>query len=285
MDTECSPGVSAIVCAKNAELSLQACLGSLVSNRPDEIILVDGGSADRTIELATSRGCRVITDRGLGLAAARNLGVAAARYGHIFFLDSDAILGPNTLQMLFADLHKNGYAGDHAQIRAARMNSYWERAEDKHFSTFFNRAGPRESITTMAGLFHKSALLAFPFDPFFVGAAEDGDLSIRLGKARLTLGISEGVVYHFHKATLTAFIGQKLWYGRGTARLALRHRSFAIGTAPLALAVYAIGRDFIRGSVFMVPYWYFRTVALYGGFILELGSAPAWRRTRAPSWR
>ena len=41
-----------IVCAKNEEKRIKNCLKSLKQNKVDEIILVDGNSADRTIEIS-----------------------------------------------------------------------------------------------------------------------------------------------------------------------------------------------------------------------------------------
>lgn len=41
--------ISVIVCTKNAEKTLEACLKSIEENEPSEIILIDGNSSDATV--------------------------------------------------------------------------------------------------------------------------------------------------------------------------------------------------------------------------------------------
>src|ERR1700722_5588836 len=75
------PRVSVVVCAYNAERTMDACLASLEHlNYPDyEVIVVNDGSNDRT--LAISEGypyCRIISQENRGLSVARNVGAEAA---------------------------------------------------------------------------------------------------------------------------------------------------------------------------------------------------------------
>src|SRR5205807_2130511 len=46
-----APRISAVVPARNAEHWIESCLAAIRANDPAEIILVDGGSTDRTVEL------------------------------------------------------------------------------------------------------------------------------------------------------------------------------------------------------------------------------------------
>jgi len=69
---------------------------------PDEIIVVDDGSQDATVEIATSLGAdiRVIHHRtNRGPAAARNSGLTAARGDWIAFLDADDLWPPDKLAL------------------------------------------------------------------------------------------------------------------------------------------------------------------------------------------
>src|SRR5438128_2586465 len=74
--------VSFIVPALNAESTLGACLDAILAVRsagkPTEVLLIDNGSTDRTVEIARREGVKVISAPGLTVAALRNLGVRLA---------------------------------------------------------------------------------------------------------------------------------------------------------------------------------------------------------------
>jgi glycosyltransferase involved in cell wall biosynthesis len=91
-----SAPVSIVVPARNAGRTIGAMLDRLASElmREDEVILVDDGSLDDTVELAGAARVRVIAtgspDGSVG--AARNLGWEAARHETVVFLDADALV-------------------------------------------------------------------------------------------------------------------------------------------------------------------------------------------------
>lgn len=92
--------ISAVVACRNARPFLETCLDSIrwQTRPPDEILVVDGRSADGSVEwLAQQPGLRVLTQTGRGLANARNEGLAAARGDLIAFLDADDIWEPDKL--------------------------------------------------------------------------------------------------------------------------------------------------------------------------------------------
>ena len=83
--------LSAVVPTLNAGTCLASCLASLSS--ADEIIVVDGGSTDATLEIAQAAGVRIIASpRGRGAQLAT--GAAAARGGALLFVHADTRLSP-----------------------------------------------------------------------------------------------------------------------------------------------------------------------------------------------
>ena len=89
--------VSVIIPARNEEQFLSECLESLCRldfpRESLEVILVDNGSTDRTLEIATefksSLDLRIVQKAGVPISALRNLGAAAARGDVFAFLDAD----------------------------------------------------------------------------------------------------------------------------------------------------------------------------------------------------
>lgn len=59
-----------------------------------EIIVVDGGSSDRTVEIAKNYADLVLIEKS-NIAEARNIGAEHARGGVLVFLDADCAIGPD----------------------------------------------------------------------------------------------------------------------------------------------------------------------------------------------
>jgi glycosyltransferase involved in cell wall biosynthesis len=92
-----SPSVSVVIPAHNAERMLGSVLRSLAEQRPapDEVIVVDDASTDRTAAVAEELGARVVrNERPLLAGGARNRGWEAATGDVVVFLDSDAVPAP-----------------------------------------------------------------------------------------------------------------------------------------------------------------------------------------------
>lgn len=90
-----APLISVIIPALNAEKYLAEAIGS-VSNqtyKPIEIIIVDDGSEDATVEVAArfNPDARYLHQKNAGAAAARNSGVKMARGDLLAFLDADDV--------------------------------------------------------------------------------------------------------------------------------------------------------------------------------------------------
>lgn len=100
--------ITAIV--RNGERFLTDALQSIAhqTSPPDEIIVVDGQSTDRTAQIARSfPGVRYLHQPDLGIANARNLAVAAATGDFVAFLDADDLWTPDKLQVQLAYMQAN----------------------------------------------------------------------------------------------------------------------------------------------------------------------------------
>jgi len=79
--------VTACLIVQNEQERLPAALASVAFC--DEVIVVDGGSSDATVQIAAAAGARVIENPWPGFAAQRNLAIDAARTDWILEVDAD----------------------------------------------------------------------------------------------------------------------------------------------------------------------------------------------------
>ncbi len=89
-----SPGISIIIPTLNEEANIAQTLAG-IPNRPElEVIVADGGSSDKTVELARSRGARVFSCVPGGRAGQMNAGALLATKQILLFLHADTCLPP-----------------------------------------------------------------------------------------------------------------------------------------------------------------------------------------------
>jgi Glycosyltransferases involved in cell wall biogenesis len=93
--------ISVIIPALNEEDVIEYCLQSLENQnyKNFEIIVVDGGSKDRTVEIA-EKYARVIKQKSKTIGGARKEGTLAAKGDILAFTDADTIFDPNWLSSI-----------------------------------------------------------------------------------------------------------------------------------------------------------------------------------------
>jgi glycosyltransferase involved in cell wall biosynthesis len=264
--------ISVVICAKNAAGTIGQCLDSVRRNEPSEIVVVDGGSVDGTVQIARKYTDRIYDDKGNGLAYARHLGAEHASGSHVFYVDSDVILPEGCLQTMMDEMKTRGYCGIHAQVIGFKEESYWAWAEGQHFRARFNKEGEAKSIGTIACIYRRDTILKYGFDPFFVNAAEDADLCYRVRRNGLRLGKSSAFIYHQHRATLSSFIKQRVSYGRGNARFFWKHKAAIALMGPTLMIPFGILMCVRSRSLRIFPYYLVWSVAGTYGMLRELGT-------------
>jgi hypothetical protein len=96
--------LTACLIVQDEEQRLPAALRSIAFC--DEIVVVDGGSRDRTVELARAAGALVIENPWPGFAAQRNVALDAARGEWVLEIDADERISPelrSSIQALLED--------------------------------------------------------------------------------------------------------------------------------------------------------------------------------------
>ena len=97
--------ISAAIITYNEERNIARVLESL--RCCDEIVVIDSGSNDRTVELATKLGARVIDSVWRGFAGQKNYATEHCRYDWVLSLDADEALS-EALEAEIWQIKKNG---------------------------------------------------------------------------------------------------------------------------------------------------------------------------------
>jgi glycosyltransferase involved in cell wall biosynthesis len=109
------PKLSVIIASYNHQDYIAETLRSLEQQtyQDFEIIIVDDGSTDKTVEVAKNAQSRaqIYTQKNQGVVAARNRGVSMAKGKYICFVDSDDVVLPERFEKQVAILDSNNELG------------------------------------------------------------------------------------------------------------------------------------------------------------------------------
>jgi rSAM/selenodomain-associated transferase 2 len=101
--------ISVVIPSRNAEQTLAPTLAALIPAAVDgfirEVIVVDGGSSDRTLTIAENAGVDIVTTAP-GRGRQLRLGAKRARFPWLLFLHADTELGPGWEQEAAAFMEK-----------------------------------------------------------------------------------------------------------------------------------------------------------------------------------
>jgi GT2 family glycosyltransferase len=225
------PRISVVICAYNAERTMDACLASLRTLRyPNyDVIIVNDGSTDRTLEIAQRYPeVRILSQENMGLSAARNVGIENATGEIVAFTDSDCVVDPDWLTYLAYKFVHSGFvavggpnlpppeeARGAACVAAAPGGPTHVLIDDE----------VAEHIPGCNMAFLKSALDEIGgFDPVYRAAGDDVDLCWRLQNHGHPIGFSPAaMVWHFRRNTIKAYLKQQMGYGKAEAQLYFKH--------------------------------------------------------------
>ena len=188
--------------------------------QPIEIIVVDGGSTDGTIELVKKYPIRLIEESTSSIGYARNLGVKKVRGKIVFFLDSDCYCVSNWIESMLPHFDRDEIVGVAGRIVAWNPKSLLARYQAVLMETPDNHAPVRHAPNCNLALRKKAIMSAGGFDEG-LDWSEDLDLLHRLTSTHaIVIRENKALVYHrlpetyyefFKKRTRAAISGGQIF--------------------------------------------------------------------------
>ena len=111
---------------------------ALLNPAPKEIIVVDGGSKDNTVEIARQAGCSVLISSQAGRSIQMNLGAKAARGKFLCFLHADTLV-PNDLAILVEKTlsDRNIACGGFISLMSGQYKTRWGVSLHNYLKTYY----------------------------------------------------------------------------------------------------------------------------------------------------
>jgi O-antigen biosynthesis protein len=241
------PSASVVVCAYQAEDTIEECLRSLIElDYPNyEVLVVDDGSTDATAQIACTLPVRLLSCDRLGLSGARNMGLEQAQGEFVAYLDADAHADPDWLTYLALALEEPGTAGAGGPNPGPPDDPLVARCVASapggpiHVLLDDERA---EHVPGCNMAFWRECLLEIGgFDPIYRTAGDDVDVCWKLLERGYDIRFHpSALVWHRRRASVRAFWRQQVGYGKAEALVERNHpdRFNAIGQATWRGVIY-----------------------------------------------
>jgi glycosyltransferase involved in cell wall biosynthesis len=275
--------VTVIVTVRNEEASIDALLVSLLSGTraPDEIVVGDGGSTDRTVERLRARADSDARVRYLlapgNRSVGRNAAIRAARFDVIACTDAGAEAEPNWLERITAPFEADSSVDVVAGFYRAAGDTWFERAAGVVSAPRLRDVDPAKFLpSTRSVAFRRRAWEAAGGFDERLDHNEDTPFALALRKAGCRFAFAPDAIVRWKpRATLRAFYRQHWRFGYGDGESGVQ--SWFYGTIATK---YAIACDLLILGFWLRPAWW----ALAAGVVLFV-VAQAWRGWgRVPAW-
>lgn len=211
------PRSTVIIPVYNEANCIKDCIGSLLNQdfTPLEVIVVDDGSGDNSIDICEQLGVRVLKQDHKGPGAARNLGARNAKGNILVLVDADMTFAPDYVSKLVAPIISGKTV---ATCHWNEMVSNWENPWARCQTWFLKLPDKRRQPLSVPE--NEEIYRAVRTD-FFLdsggfneneGRADDSSIARRTGI--LSKIIPDAICYHKNFETPKELFVDAIWHGR-----------------------------------------------------------------------
>ena len=181
------PKISVVIPMYNAQKTIEQSLNSIYNQdfKNFEVIIVDDGSTDNSIEIVKKFPAKLIHQKNAGPSKARNTGIKNSESDLILLIDADVVMSPGTLAKVFkAFQDKNVNILSGLQDEKNHYNNTLSDYENLyiHYIWKLQKSTTPSFFTTFVAI-RKSILTKFSGFDERIRMAEDMELGLRLLRA------------------------------------------------------------------------------------------------------
>ena len=273
-----SARITVIVPVRNEAKKISRCLEALQAQSypPHEIIVVDGHSTDKTVEIAMRYPVKVLYENIGTRAGANQIGIKQAKGDFIAFTDADCRPEKDWLKNLIREFD-DGIAGVGGVVRNIG-NSAWENSINMAMETFLGSAQSvqgrvyetKKTVSSISGcncMYRKEDLVRVGGFDLNLPTAEDTELNRRMRKIGTLVYTPDAIINHNHTRGLKEFAKRTYQYGYGKGKCLIRDLQLI---PPIAAAVMPF--------LLLISLWAFALMLLlYLAVLLVFTTIACWK--------
>lgn len=214
--------ISVLIITKNDEDVISDCIKS-VKSFSEDIVVIDGGSSDKTIDIAKKLGVRVIENGFKNFSDQRNFALTFAKNEWILYIDSDERVTDKFILELKDKISNIQKDSDIAGFYVRRKTYFYGR--DWHFSDKVERIFRKSRLKRWRGVVHEtpevegnlgminSPILHFTHRNFEQMVRKTNDWSEFEAQLRFKAGHPEMSLWRFPRVMISAFLDSYLRQG------------------------------------------------------------------------
>ena|SRR3989344_1398393 len=260
--------VSIVIPVFNEEKVIERLLLSLKNQtyRNIEVIVVDDGSSDRTVEIASKYADKVYKRKHAERSVQRNFGVKKSKGKLLLFLDGDMKLSEDVVLSCVNLAKKDRKAGAIAIKEIPVASTFWEKVKAFERS-FYNIEG--DDITDAARFFPKHVFNEIGGYDETITGPEDWDITDEVRRIGLRVRWVDAVIYHYERVPNPIILARKkYYYGLKSYRYFKKHKIRKFGPKTIYFlrpVFYKHPMRFIRNPFLSVGLLIMLTFELIGG--------------------
>ena len=248
---------SVILVVLNEEQRIRDSLERIQLMNPTEIIVVDGGSKDKTVIIAREFTNNITISTNSNLTRDRQIGIDKAKYDLLMLIDADHRVNPDIPTKLYNDMQK--YNLDIVQSGLSFLgDNFLAKAENQLMDITINKPGKKEMIGVAPAMYKKEIFNSIKFDSNITETIDDTDFIYRLKRDTVfQIGNSSAKIQSFHYGSLNEYLKKFKWYGIGDGEFCIKHpfRAWRMFFHLLINYLFILPiRGMIRGKFKLLPY-------------------------------